>query len=111
MRNMTAFKTSKEDIDFTASIRKCNCDSPISITLAPEMNVRDNCDDFSTRYASVESLATICNKEEQLGKSLISFTHPPGYRSLIMDIINDPPPDYAVVTGTLINVSSGILLS
>ena len=37
------------------------------------------------------------------------FTHLPTYRFLIMDIINDPPPDYAVVTGIVINVSSGIL--
>lgn len=121
MRNMTDSKIIKEDIEFKASIRKCNWDSPISIALFTEINVRDNCGDFSTKCASVESLNTMLSQEtsndkytirkkkEQLGKSLMPFTHLPTYRFLIMDIINDPPPNCAVVTGIVINVSSGIL--
>ena len=124
MRNVIASKISnKGSIDFIASIRECNCDSPMSITLFPEMNGRGNYGDFSTKYVSTELLNlmvsqetkngtdAICKKEEQLVKSIMSFTHPPAYRSLIMDIINDPPPDYTVVTGIVIDVSSGIFSS
>ena len=114
---MTATKVSTEDIDFITSIQKRNCDSTTSVTLFPEVNVQDNCVDFPTKYASVESRNiilsqetnntkdAICKKKQQLCKSLMSFTHPPTYRSLIMDFINDPPPDYTAVTGIVINVS------
>ena len=124
MRNVIASKISNEgSIDFIASIRECNRDSPMSITLFPEMNDRGNYGEFSTKYVSTESLNlmvsqetnngkdAICKKEEQLVKSIMSFTQPPAYRSLIMDIINNPPPDYTVVTGIGINVSSGIFSS
>ena len=114
---MAATKCTREDTDFITNIQKCNCDSPTSVTLSPEVNVQDNCVDFPTKYSSVESLNIMLSqetnngkdakrkKEEQLSKSLMSFTYPPTYRSLIMDIINDPPPDYTVVTGIVINVS------
>ena len=121
---MAATKVNAEDFDFITSIQKCNCDSPTSVpTPFPEVNVQDNCVDFPTISASVESRNiilrqetnnikdVICKKKQQLCKSLMSITHPPTYRSLIMDFINDPPPDYTVVTGIVINVSKSVAYS
>ena len=120
---MTATKISTEDIDFIRNIQRCNCDSPTSLTLFREGNLQNNCTDFPTKYASVESLNLMhsqeanngkdatCKKDEQLGRSLMSLSHPPTYRSLIMDIINDPPPDYTAVTGIVINVSQWCIQS
>ena len=120
---MTATKISTEDIDFIRNIQRCNCDSPTCVTLFREGNLQNNCTDFPTKYASVESLNlmhnqeanngkdAICKKDEQHGISLMSLTHPPTYRSLIMNIINDPPPDYTVATGIVINVSQWCIQS
>ena len=66
---MTDSKIIKEDIEFKASIRKCNWDSPISIALFTEINVRDNCGDFSTKCASVESLNMVLSEKRVMIKT------------------------------------------